>query len=443
MQQVYDKLRRDSRMVSALQNERLTRVGRGTPMGELLRRYWMPIAGASEFDGAQRVKPVRLMGEDLVLYRDKNAVFGLVDRKCPHRRADLSYGFVEECGLRCNYHGWLFDQDGNCLEQPYEDTAAPNVRFKDKVKIRSYPTRIQGGMVWAYMGPLPAPELPNFEPFNWTNGFVQVVTANIPCNWLQCQENSIDPVHFEWMHMNWGRRLTSPDAPAAPKTEQVAFDEFEHGFTYRRQRSDLPKDHPMWTVGRVCLWPNGFFLGDHFEWRVPIDDENTLSIAWLFNRVPNEQEPFEQNTVPSWHSEIVDPQTGRWVDTHVMNQDFIAWVGQGTIADRMHEHLGRSDGGVVLLRKRFDSEIRAVENGIDPKGVIRDPEAAKNIRLPVAERDFLENGLPLEDYLKHPVHGAHLDTFMFQAGQPQEVWDAFREAMGLPKTEVAGRMKTL
>ncbi len=430
-------------MLSQKENERLTQVGPGTPMGELLRRYWMPIAGSSEFDNETTIKPVRLLGEDLVLYRDKSGTFGLVDRQCPHRRADLSYGYVEECGLRCNYHGWRFNEDGACVEQPFEETAAPQLRFKDKIRIKSYPVRENAGMLWTYMGPLPAPELPNYEPFNWTNGFSQVVIAEVPCNWLQCQENSIDPIHFEWMHMNWGRRLLSDDSEHGPKHKQIAFDEFEHGFVYRRQREDLPDDHPLWTVGRVCLWPNGFFLGDHFEWRIPIDDHNTLNISWLYNRVPNEAEPYVQDTIPAWRSDIVDLQTGRWIDTHIMNQDFIAWVGQGTVADRTKEHLGKSDLGIVSLRRRYQSEIKAVEEGRDPKGVIRDPAQAANIRLPIADRALFENGLPLEEFLKHPVHGAHFETFMFQAGQPPEVWRAFRKAMGMPETEVAKRMVAL
>lgn len=429
-------------MLSEQENQRLTRVDAGTPMGELLRRYWMPIGGVSEFD-TKNVRPARLLGEDLVLYKDKSGTFGLVDRRCPHRRADLSYGFVEACGLRCNYHGWLFREDGTCSEQPYEDTAAPERRFKDKIRIKSYPVKAHAGILWTYMGPTPAPELPDWEPFAWKNGFVQVVMAELPCNWLQCQENSIDPVHFEWMHMNWGRRLLSGDSQHGPKHTQVAFDEFDYGFVYRRQREDLPKDHPLWTVGRVCLWPNGFFLGDHFEWRVPIDNENTLNISWLFNRVPTEQEPFVQDSIPTWRSAITDPQTGRWIDSHIMNQDFIAWVGQGTIADRTKEHLGQSDGGILMLRRRYQSEIKAIEEGRDPKGIIRDPQQAKNITLPIADRDLFRDGLPLAELKKHPVHGPHLETFMFQSGQPPEVWSAFRRAMGLSETTVADRMVTL
>jgi 5,5'-dehydrodivanillate O-demethylase oxygenase subunit len=420
-------------MLTAEQNHRMTRVSRGTDMGELLRRYWMPIAGESEFDNGDDVRPVRLMGEDLVLYRDKSGIFGLIDRHCPHRRADLAYGFTEDSGLRCNYHGWRFGADGKCLEQPFDDVANPAGKFRDKIVTTAYPVRVLAGMVWAYLGPLPAPEIPVFEPFLFENGFRQIVIAEIPCNWLQCQENSIDPVHFEWMHTNWGRRLKSPDSEHGPKHLKVAFDEIELGFIYRRLRDDITEDHPMWTTGRVCLWPNGFFLGDHFEWRVPIDEENTLSIAWMFERVPREAEPYVQERIPAWRGPIKDAVTGRWISTHVMNQDFVAWVGQGAIADRTRENLGLSDRGVAMLRRRYISEIEAMKRGEDPKGVIRDPAQAACVELPIADRDFLVDGVPLERYRQHPTYAQHLDRFVFQAGQPPAVWDAFEQAMGLAR----------
>jgi len=159
----------------------LTQTGTGTPMGELLRRYWWPIAGASEL--AERgTKPVRLMGEDLVLYKDLAGQFGLLDRHCRHRRADLSYGYVEECGLRCNYHGWLYDSDGRCLAQPYEDMAHPEARLKDEIRIKAYAVEERGGLLWAYLGPEPRPLVPDWEFFTWKNGFRQIVLAEIPCN---------------------------------------------------------------------------------------------------------------------------------------------------------------------------------------------------------------------------------------------------------------------
>jgi 5,5'-dehydrodivanillate O-demethylase len=406
-------------------------------MGGLLRRHWMPIAGASEFEGKTRIKPVRLMGEDLVLYKDLSDNFGLVERACAHRRADLSYGFVEKCGLRCNYHGWAYDETGQCVEMPYEDTVAAKARYKDKVKILAYPVKEHAGMVWAYLGPLPAPELPDWEPFSWKNGFRQIIISEIPCNWLQCQENSIDPVHFEWMHTNWSRRQADPEAALGPRHMKVGFDSFEYGLIYRRQREDLPLDHSMWSVGRVCLWPNCFFLGDHFEWRVPIDDETTLSIAWVYSRVPTDQEPYEQPRIPAWRGPITDAATGRWISTHVINQDFIAWVGQGAVADRTKEKLGLSDRGILMLRQQLHDDLEAISRGEDPKGLIRDPEVNKAIPLPIADRELLTEGMSLAQWRAHPIYSKHLERFMFQAGQPADVWDAYCEAMGIEGTPPA------
>ena len=312
-------------------------------MGELLRRYWHPIAGAAEFTD-QAVKPVRIFGEDLALFRDRSGNYGLVDQHCPHRRADMTYGFVEDRGLRCNYHGWLFGADGKCLEQPYDDVANPQARYRDKITIKAYPVRALGGLLWTYMGPDPAPCLPDWAPLGWKNGFVQIVFAEVPCNWLQCQENSIDPVHFEWMHSNWSVRLKGETGPYGPRHLKVEFEEFDYGLIYKRVREDTDEQSDLWTVGRVALWPTGFYLGDHFEWRTPIDDETTLSVTWAFSRVPNEMEPYDQGEIPAWWGPVKD-EGGRWITSHVMNQDFIAWVGQGAIADRTREHLGNSDGG--------------------------------------------------------------------------------------------------
>ena len=136
-------------------NELLCRVGPGTPMGNLLRRYWMPIAGASELE-ANPVKAVRLFGEDLVLFKDLSGNYGLLDRHCPHRRADLSYGFVEKEGIRCNYHGWLMDERGNVIEQPYDDTVNPRGKARERCLAKAYPVKECAGLLFAYMGPQPA-----------------------------------------------------------------------------------------------------------------------------------------------------------------------------------------------------------------------------------------------------------------------------------------------
>ena len=357
--------------------------------------------------------------------------------QCAHRRADLSYGFVEDNGIRCNYHGWQYDAHGQCVAQPYEEQVDPQARLKCKVKLKAYKVQPLAGLLWAYMGPLPAPELPDWAPFHWPNGFVQAVFSEVPCNWLQTQENSIDPVHFEWMHANWSRHLrgTLRDAAGqeggyAPTHLKLAFEEFEHGFLYKRITADTDERHPLWTIGRVCLWPNGFFLGDHFEWRVPVDDENTLSVTWSFIRVPREAEPYQQTHIPTWVAPIRDAD-GRWLTSHVINQDIVAWVGQGRIADRTRENLGASDRGIAMLRRQLFEDMAAVQAGRDPKGVLRDPERNQRMELPSDSRDFFLNGLPLADYQRHPKWARLLNHFIFHAGQPAWVQQAHAEATGV------------
>ena len=428
-------------MLKPQENKTLMEVGPGTPMGELLRRYWMPIAPVGELDD-QPTKAVRLFGEDLVLYKDKSGTYGLIDRHCPHRRADMSYGFIEECGLRCNYHGWLFDETGRCTQQPFEDIAHPEARFKDRVKIKAYKVEAKAGLLWAYMGPDPAPLVPTWEPFTWKNGFIQIVISEVPCNWFQCQENSIDPVHFEWLHTNWSRILRGQtDGPRPPTHLKIGFDEFEYGFTYRRILEGQSEDDELWTVGRCCLWPNCLFTGGHFEWRVPVDDDTTLSVGWFFDRVPEEMEPFEQEKIPYWYGPIRDEQTSRWITSHVMNQDFVAWVGQGIVADRTQEHLGESDRGVILMRRRLLEEAKVVAAGGEPKGLIRDTERNACVQLPIIDRERFTVGYSMEDVREGRVPpNVCPQNFIFQAGQPQEITRAYRAAMGLDRLTEPSRV---
>ena len=430
-------------MLSQEQNEKLMRVGAGTLMGDLLRRYWLPFAAVAELED-NPIKTVRLLGEDLVLYKDLSGAYGLVDRHCPHRRADMSYGWIEERGLRCNYHGWLFDESGSCLHQPFEEIAHPDAKFRERVKIRAYPVEARAGLLWAYLGPEgTAPLVPNWEPFEWRNGFKQIVFSEIPCNWFQCAENNIDPVHFEWLHDNWGRILRKQTDGPPPATHlRLGFDEFEYGFQYKRVREGQSEQDELWTVGRVNLWPNCLFTGTHFEWRVPIDDERTLSVGWFFNRVPHEMEPFEQETIPYWHSPIVDERTGRWITSHVMNQDFVAWVGQGTIADRTQEHLGESDRGIILFRRRLLEEAEKVkaDPSYDPKATIRDPELNRRVELPIVSKERFIAGYSLKELDGKPAGSWAPREFPFQVGQPEEIKRAYWQAMGLQsQAQPAGR----
>ena len=398
-------------MLSAKDNASLTAVGRGTPMGELMRRYWQPIAAVAQLDERPTLA-VRLLGEDLVLYRDTQGRYGLLDRHCAHRRADLSYGSVEACGLRCHYHGWLYDGAGACLEQPFEEVAHPEARFKDRIRLTAYPVEAKGGLLWAYLGPAPAPLVPDWDLFH-QRGYKQIVLCEIPCNWFQGQENSIDPIHFEWLHSNWSAAQRG-DAARAPRHLKIAFEEFEWGFTYRRVREDTTEDDALWTVGRVCLWPNCLYTGK-FEWRVPIDDEHTLHVAWFNDAVPGTA-PFSQARIPYWHGPIRDPATGRWITSHIMNQDFVAWIGQGAVADRTREHLGESDRGVILLRRRMLEEAGIAARGGDPKAVIRDPAKNHRLALPTIQEG---RGAPVR-----PSDAPR--PMVFHAGQPKEIVEEMR-----------------
>ncbi len=422
-------------------NEQLTKVGPGTPMGALLRRHWHPIAAVSELDD-NPIKPVRLMGEDLVLYKDLSGNYGLMERYCAHRSADLSYGFVEKCGLRCNYHGWLYDREGLCTEQPFEDLVAPELDYKARIRLVAYRAEAKGGLIWGYMGPERVPLVPTWEPFTWKNGFVQIVTSELPCNWLQCQENSIDPVHFEWMHDNWGLRQRGQEGPYAARHTRLDFEEFEHGFVYKRLREGLDESSVYWAVGRVCLWPHALFTGNHFEWRVPVDDENTLSIAWFFDRVPTDREPYVQKRIPHWNSPIRDEKTGRWLSSHIMNQDFVGWVGQGRITNRSREHLGKSDLGIILMRRRLQEQMEAVAKGETKlKGLVWDAQANACIDLPIGSREELVNGLDRAQFEKLNVNrrNAGLHEFRFLSGQPDSVRDEYREAMGISGGDAPAR----
>jgi 5,5'-dehydrodivanillate O-demethylase oxygenase subunit len=168
-----------------------------------------------------------------------------------------------------------------------------------------------------------------------------------------------------------------------------------------------------------------------------IDDENTLSITWTLSRVPKEREPYVQDRIPTWQGPIADENTGRWITSHVMNQDFVTWVGQGRIADRSREYLGPSDSGIVMVRGRFLRDLDAISRGEDPKAVIRDPARNRSIRLPVADRRPLTDGLTPAEILRDLLTRRGLEGYIFQTGQPPEVRDAFLAAMGFNGAEFA------
>jgi 5,5'-dehydrodivanillate O-demethylase len=167
-----------------------------------------------------------------------------------------------------------------------------------------------------------------------------------------------------------------------------------------------------------------------------VDDETTLCVTWSFIRVPQEREPFVQAEIPTWTSPVRDAASGRWITSHVINQDIVAWVGQGAVTDRSRETLGASDRGIAMLRRQLAMDIEAVAAGRDPKGVLRDPAANQRIVLPSDHREFFLHGLPLADYLRHPKWGRLLQGFIFHAGQPAAVRQACEAALGVPQREI-------
>ena len=392
-------------MLSVQENERLARVGQGTPMGELMRRYWHPIAAAAELDD-RPTKAVRLLGEDLVLYKDKSGTLGLIERFCPHRRVDLSYGIPEEHGLRCMYHGWMMDETGQCIEQPFEETVHPDGRFKEKVKVAGYPVQTLAGMVFAYLGPAPAPLLPNWEPFTWADGWSEVALAPLPCNWLQCMENSLDPVHLEWLHGYWGVRqqhdkavrlgLAKPDEVGIlPKRHQkIGFDVFDYGIVKRRVTEGIDETHGDWAVGHPVMFPQILFVGSSvrcsMQFRTPVDDENTLHVTWFFYRAAPGQAVRPQRTIPYFDVPLYGDD-GRLIEDLVNHQDFVAWITQGEIAPRHREHLGESDRGVILYRKLLAEQMAVVADGGEPMGVVRDEGENECIRLPLEHWPAMNN----------------------------------------------------
>ncbi|WP_030680604.1 Rieske 2Fe-2S domain-containing protein [Streptomyces rimosus] len=440
-------------MLSADKNRILSQVQRGTRMGELLRRYWHPVAPVLELT-QRRVKPVRLLGEDLVLFRKPDGSHGLISRRCPHRGTDLGIGWVDGDVMRCAYHGWGFDSEGRCTSQPFEETG-PSGGFRGKVGVAAYPTTTLGGLIWAYLGPAPAPLLPDFEPFTWEHGFVEIIMTELPCNWFQCHENSMDPVHFEWLHQNGNAVRSDPESPTyVPRHLSIDFLEFEHGFVNGRV-VEVPDVRPTGSYsstndvtdgGILSLWPYTLASGNTIEFRVPVDERRTLNFTWQYSVLPDDVPPGRQDpgAIPYWYGPLTDPATGDIITSHTGNQDFAAWIGQGTFADRTVEQLGRGDKGITLLRRRYFEAMRKVAQGEDPPGTVRDPAANVSIQLPLLGKARYTQGVPREVFekkltvrKKNGLLGIG-GFWTVQAGRPSHLQKEYDEIAGVVRKAPAG-----
>lgn len=356
-------------MLSKEMNEKLTRVGPGTPMGELLRCYWYPVAFQRELD-EWPIKKVRLLGEDFALWKTPEGGYGIVQERCPHRHASLVYGVVEEGGLRCGYHGWKFDCSGTCVDQPAEPEGSV---FKDNVTAFAGKAEALGGMVFVYIGPDPAPELPRFDVYV-DDGFVDVGHTVLPCNWLQIMENSVDPHHVEWLHGNYFRFLGEQKGYVAPagfqkKHIKVGFDAMEWGILKRRVLEGNTEENDDWAIGHPLVFPYCMRVGgggvEQMQIRVPIDDTHTWVLFYSNHQPPGMTEFPEQVYPVDYEFPWLD-ENGEHIVDYIEGQDIMSWVTQGDIPDRTAEHIGKSDAGIIMLRRMFRQQMALVEEGEDP-----------------------------------------------------------------------------
>jgi hypothetical protein len=399
-------------MLSAQQNDLITLTGAGRPAGALMRHYWQPAALLDELAGNRPIKPVRLLGEDLVIFKDEKGRYGLIGRHCPHRGTDLAYGRLEDGGLRCAFHGWLFDVAGQCLETPAEP---PDSKLCANIKQKSYPVVEKSGILFAYMGPGEPPAFPDFDCFVAPSSHTFAFKGMIDCNWLQSLEVGIDPVHTSFLHRffededpqaGYGKmfRDNTKDADI-PMTQimrehtrpRIEVEETDFGFRLvtLRQISDTN------THVRVTnlVFPNAFMIPMSREmtisqWHVPIDDtrhywyaiftsfgdavnkdemrRQRLALYQLPDYVPNKNKSNDYGFDP--HEQEHDTFTGMGADINVHDQ--WACESMGAIQNRTQEHLGTSDKAIVAYRKLLREAIEQTGKGEKPIMVLDDRAAA-------------------------------------------------------------------
>ena len=443
-------------MLSKEDNELVSRVGPGTPVGDLMRQYWLPALMTSELPqpDSDPVR-VRLLGENLIAFRDTAGQVGLVQNHCPHRGASLFFGRNEEHGLRCAYHGWKFDVTGACVDMPNEPAES---NFKDKVRARAYPTQERGGVVWAYMGPREVPpSLPDIE-ITMTPG-ARVSTSLRTCNWMQALEGDIDTSHLGFLHMGMVTpEQTKPGTfnyynvkDRSPRYEVV---DTEYGTLYGAYR---PTDDPNVNYWRLAAFLFPFYtmiptgvLGLKVGVRpwVPVDDDHTMvwgiNDASGFGGAGGAGAAVGGGTVPPGYDSEFLPNTtdwlGRWryvqnaendylIDREaqrtssytgivgINQQDQAITESMGAIMDRTEEHLGTADVMIIRTRQRIIRAAKGLrEAGVSPPGV-DEPEVYRvrtgGIFLP-KDANWLEATAELRKaFVEHPDLQAQLEAGRF------------------------------
>jgi 5,5'-dehydrodivanillate O-demethylase len=369
---------RGAAVLTQEENEFLTRVGAGTPAGEFLRRYWLPVGIPPDLSDETPTRHVRMLGEDLVLFRDTSGRIGLLADHCAHRGASLLYGRVEERGIACAYHGWLFDTNGHCLECPAEPAGS---KFHLTVRMRAYPVRERYGMYWTYMGPLPAPALPRYDVAEV--GRIQSVRRldQQDCNWLQTCENHVDQTHTVILHQATRQRGVDGLNTTRGLIDQLASTRYtDTPFGISRHRVD----RNGYDDTDLFVFPTTQRIYNILTIKVPIDDTHTRRFNVVIDLMLDDasrgeatgsSRPIEYGVdiVGKTPADRSYPFATYRMD-QLLFQDNTVLETQGPIVARDKERLATSDQGVALLRTVLKREIEKVQQGQDPIAVIRDPE---------------------------------------------------------------------
>jgi phthalate 4,5-dioxygenase oxygenase subunit len=392
-------------MLTKEENRLITLTGPGTPGGALMRCYWHPIALSDELPPNGAPLPVKILGEELVLFRDDRGRPGLLGLYCSHRCADLSYGRIEDGGLRCLYHGWLYDVDGRCLEQPAEP---PESRYRDEIRHLAYPLIERAGVLFAYMGKDVPPLLPSYECFTGTQEHRHLQKTFMECNYLQALEGDIDPAHLSYLHISWQRRplARKGTVPGSDKTAGVLHRE-DGRPRLEVERTDFGvRNYAIRNAGNGQRYVriNNFIMpnkiasvgnegrvgeGYTIHWHVPVDDESHVRFDFFFNRArPIARERYEQESATEMienryrrnkrNRYLQDRELMRTASFSGMGdsnavQDAFATETPGPIHDRSREHLGTTDTHIVAARRQLLAGVAAIQAGRDPIHVIRDP----------------------------------------------------------------------
>ena len=403
-------------MLTREENDLLTQTDRGTPGGEFFRRYWQPAALSEELKQDAPL-PIRLLGEDLVLYRDEQGRPGLLGLHCAHRGADLSYGRLEDGGLRCIYHGWLYDASGRCLEQPGEPAGST---FHERIRHTAYPCVEKGNIVFAYMGPGQPPVFPAYEFLDVPDEFRDVTKYFQDDNYLQGNEGNYDPQHLSFLHRffkpgeeDWRQRMHAGDV--CPTIDPVVTDFGMHIYAIRKSREK------HFVKVRSFVLPSFTAIGSQGEegygvnWHVPIDDEHHWRFSIMFRRhgVMDMEARRRARSGSSENYHLTRNKANRYLqdreemktETFIgLGRDFVlhdtaVTESQGQIYDRTQEHLGYTDGAIVAIRRQMLKAIQDVQNGDDPPHVIRD--AAQN-QFPdlMARDDVIPASVPWREHWK-------------------------------------------